>query len=115
MISHIFAIQSRGSADGARCTTSSAQVTCCDRTDIDRFDLPINFIFGVTESAQGNTAGASLLGFHDSLPEYQADVVLLNRAEVSQRLSVGSTIPSRSTATRGIRMLWFAIGEWSLA
>ena len=52
VISHIFAIQSRGSMDDARCTTSSGQVTCCDRTGIDGFDLPMNFIFGVTESAR---------------------------------------------------------------
>ena len=53
---------------------------------INRFDLSQNyFSFGVTTSSlsQGNTAGATLLGFSDSLSQYMADVVLINRAEVT--------------------------------
>ena len=87
------------------------QPLCCDMIDIESFDLSQNFIFGVTESFQGNTAGATLLGFSDSLPQYQVDVVLINRAEVT--LSVGSIVPTRNrpTTKRGIRMLWFVIGK----
>ena len=116
VISSIYVIQSNGSVGGASCTVNNGrQVTCCDRTNINGFDLPQNFIFGVTESAQGNAAGAILLGFHDSLPKYQVDVVLLNKAEVT--LSVGSIIAIHSSQTtkRGIRMLWFVIGEFNLA
>ena len=93
--------------DATSCT--SDEPLCCDVTNIESFDLPQNFIFGVTESAQGNTARATLLGYHDSLPKYQVDVVLLNKAEVT--LSVGSTIHSNQTTERGIRMLWFVIGK----
>ena len=65
------------------------------------------FAFGVTESAQGNAHGATLLGYSDSLFPYR---VLINRAEVS--LSVGSTIICSSpTVQRGIHMLWFVIGK----
>ena len=112
VISSTYVIQSHGSVGGASCTNSGDQVTCCDRTNINGFDLPQNFIFGVTESSQRNTAGATLLGFHDSLPLYQVDVVLLNKAEVT--LSVGSTIRNTPTTQRGIRMLWFVIGEFNL-
>ena len=91
----------------------SDQPLCCDMIDIESFDLYIsdsqNFIFGVTESAQGNTAGAALLGFPDSLPRYQVDVLLFNRADVN--LSIGSTIKNKSPVLRGIRMLWFVIGK----
>ena len=68
----------------------------------------------MTESSQGSTAGGTLLGFSDSLLQYQVDVVLINRAEVT--LSVGSIIRNRPTTKRGIRMLWFVInGEFNLA
>ena len=69
----------------------------------------MNFIFGVTESAQGNTHDAALLGFHETIPEYRVDTVLLDSTGLS--LSVGSTIPSSPTAQRAIRMLWFVIGK----
>ena len=108
-ISSTYIIESRDSVGGASCTSSGGQVTCCDRTNINGFDLPQNFIFGVTESSHGNTAGATLLGFYDSLPQYQVDVILFNKAEVT--LSMGSTIHSSPTIKRGIRMLWFVIGK----
>ena len=110
VINSRYAIQSRGSQGSASCTNSGqGQVTCCDVTDIKRFNLPMNFIFGVTESAQGNTAGATLLGYHDALPQYRVNTVLLTKAGLS--LSVGSTIPSIPPAQRGLRMLWFVIGK----
>ena len=62
------------------CTNGGRQVTCCDVTDISGFVLPVNFIFGVTEVAQGNTHGATLLGFADALPQYRVDTILLNKA-----------------------------------
>ena len=112
-IRSIYPIQSRGSRGSASCTNSGNVVTCCDVTSIDRFDLSMpNFIFGVTESAQGNTHGATLLGFHDGIPQYHVDTLLQNKAGLT--LSVGSTIPSLQTAPRGLRMLWFIIGKQAL-
>ena len=92
------------------------QSLCCDiMIDIESFDVYISqgFLFGVTESSQGNTAGATLLGFADAQPQYQVDVVLINRAEVTSQLSVGSNIAirNRKTTKRAIRMLWFVIGK----
>jgi hypothetical protein len=108
LINSTYTIQSLGSVDSPHCTNSGAQVTCCDVTTIENFILPSNFIFGVIQSAQGNTPGVTLLGFHES--EYGVDVVQLNRAEVT--LTVGSTIlNNRQTVQRGIRMLWFVIGK----
>ena len=96
--------------DSANCTNDGQLRTCCDRTNIKGFDLPTsNFAFGVTESAQGNTHGATLLGFSEVQPQYRVDAVLLARAEVT--LSIGSTIRNRPTVPRGIRMLWFVIGK----
>ena len=107
-ISSIYVLHSLGSRGSASCTNSGNQVTCCDVTNIDRFDLPMpNFIFGVTESAQGNSHNAALLGFADALPQYQVDTILLNKAGLT--LSVGSTLSSASTLKRGLRMLWFVI------
>ena len=78
-------------------------------THIENFILPSNFIFGVTESAQGNTNGVTLLGFHEI--EYEVDVLQLNR--VGLTLSIGSTIMNINgpTVLRGIRMLWSVIGK----
>ena len=104
-----YIIQSHGSVSGASCTSSGDQVTCCDRTNIESFDLPVNFIFGVTESVQGNTHGATLVGYHGALPQYTVNAILINRAGLT--LSVGSTIPSSPTVQRGLRMLWFVIGK----
>jgi hypothetical protein len=106
-INSTYTIQSRGSVGSPHCTSSGNEVICCDVTNIENFILPSNFAFGVI-SAQGNTDGVTLLGFHES--EYGVDVVLLFRAEVT--LSVGSTINRRQTVLRGIRMLWFAVGKF---
>ena len=110
MINNTYAIQSRGSAGSANCTSSGGQVTCCDVTNIESFDVPMNLIFGVTESAQGNTPGATLLGYADALPQYRVNTVLLDKAVVTN-LSVGSTVPSSPVVQRGLRMLWFVIGK----
>jgi hypothetical protein len=87
-INSVYTIQSRGSVGSPNCTNSGGQVTCCDATNIEKFILPSSyFAFGVT-SAQGNTNGVTLLGFHES--EEGADVVLVN--SIGMTLSVGSTI-----------------------
>ena len=108
LINSTYTIQSRGSVDSPHCDSSGNEVTCCDVTNIEIFILPSNFIFGVISSAQGNTNGVTLLGFHES--EYGVDAVLRRRDEVT--LSVGSTIRNiEATASRGLRMLWFVIGK----
>ena len=107
LINSTYTIQSHGSMGSPHCNNSGDQVTCCDVTNIENFILPSNFIFGVIQSAQGNTNGVTLLGFHRT--EYGVDVGLLNR--VGLTLSVGSTIRSGGTVLRGIRMLWFVVGK----
>ena len=76
-------------------------------TNIENFILPSNFIFGVIKSAQGNTNGVTLLGFHES--EYGVNIIQISGDGLT--LSVGSTVPSGPTASRGIRMLWFVVGK----
>ena len=88
-------------------------IRCCDRENITSFDLDLqmnDFIFGVTESAQGNTHNAALLGFH-SLPEYNVDTMLVSKAGLMMNISVGYTLPKPSGARRGLHMLWFVIGK----
>ena len=77
---------------------------------VNSFILPANFVFGMVGPAQGNTRGASLLGFHPSLSQYSVNTVLLTRAAVT--LSVGSAVPSTPVVMRGLRMLWFVIGKF---
>ena len=107
LINRTYTIQSRGSVDSPHCDRSGDQVTCCDMINIEHFILPSIFAFGVISSAQGNTNGVTLLGFHES--KYGVDVLLFNGDEVT--LSVGSTIRNRPPVLRGIRMLWFVIGK----
>ena len=107
LINRTYTIQSHGSVGSPHCNRSGDQVICCDVTNIDNFILSSNFIFGVIQSAQGNTNGVTLLGFHHT--EYVVDVELLNG--VGLILSVGSTIRNGFTVLRGIRMLWFVIGK----
>ena len=110
VINSTHVIQSRHSAGSASCRNSEQdQVTCCDVTNIERFDLPMDFIFGVTESAQGNTHGATLLAYATALPQYRVNTVILNKAGLT--LSVGSPIPSSPSVQRGLCMLWFVIGK----
>ena len=46
MINSIYFISNHGALS---CTSSGDQVTCCDMINVNRFDLPMNFAFGVTE------------------------------------------------------------------
>ncbi len=92
------------------------EAICCDRKYIEGFDLPTNFVFGVTESAQGNTAGATLLGFFDDAtfnvqPDYLVYTIQIDKGQINT-LSVGSTLSKPSGGLqRGLRMLWFVIGK----
>jgi hypothetical protein len=112
----VYILESRPSSlTGGECMDiGGGRAECCDRREtIEGFDLQNGFIFGVTESAQGNTAGATLLGFLDDptfniQPEYL--VFTLQIGNVGQNLSVGSTLPRPEGAQRGLRMLWFVTG-----
>ena len=109
VINRIYVIQSCLPMDSANCTRSGSQITCCDRTSIDTFDLStMNFIFGVTESAQGNTHNASLLRFADGLSQYLVDTILGSSDD--QILSIGSTVMyTTPPPQRGLLMLWFQV------
>ena len=110
IITNVYAIQSHPRlVSNENCTDVGGIVTCCDVTDIRDFALPMNFAFGVTEADQGNTHGATLLGFHGSLSQYRVATTLLSKAGLS--LSVGSTVPIAPMVQRGLRMLWFVIGK----
>ena len=115
MINSIYVIQSHPSEGSTNCTSSGDQITCCDVTNYERFDFPVNFIFGVTESAQGNTAGATLLGYHEATYPQRLVGTMQVTKDSSLILSVGSTfaIPSGPMfpILRGFRMLWFVIGK----
>ena len=117
MINNTYTIQSRPSEGSASCTNSGSFIgkiyTCCDVTNIKRFDLPMNFIFGVTESAQGNSHGAALLGHREGIFYLQHRVGTILVSKDSVALSVGSTftIPSAPPNPGGLRMLWFVIGK----
>ena len=108
-ITNIFVIASHPNA--SNCEGSGPQVRCCEVENITGFNMPVNFVFGVTRSAQGNTDGATLLSFLETQSQYQVDTVVLNRAAVT--LSVGSLLmPSTPViSNRGLRMLWFVIGN----
>ncbi len=108
VINNIYALQSFGSTRGssARCRDGNGIFYCCDTTDIS-FDLPVDFFFGATASAQGNTREAALLASNDITV---SDKLELNRDTVT--LSVGSTIiPANPPVTAGILLLWFLIGK----
>ena len=98
--------------DGNDCMdVGGGGVECCDREYISSFNFQRSdmFIFGVTESAQGNTHGATLLGVHESLAEYKVDTLLFSQDGYS--ISVGTTLPKPGGALRGLRLLWFVIGK----
>jgi hypothetical protein len=85
-------------------------IACCDREDISSFNFQTNnFIFGVTESAQGNTHGATLLQVHESQIEYVVDTLMISAT--GQNISVGSTLPRLQGTPRGLQLLWFVIGK----
>ena len=48
-------------------------------TNIEGFDLPMNFIFGVTESAQRNTHNTALLGFSNAMPQYHVNATATSK------------------------------------
>ena len=81
---------------------------CCDVTNsFTHLNLTRKFTFGVTESSEGNTHNASLLGFADARSQYRVNTTKLGSAGLS--LSVGSDVPSVQVAQTGIRMLWFVV------
>ncbi len=73
-IRRIFVIESRPNSlsEGDCVSIAATVVDCCDREYISNFNfIRNNFVFGVTESAQGNTHKATLLRFsNESLPEH---------------------------------------------
>ena len=119
-ISNTYTIESRpDSSSSVNCSAASnGRKECCDVDQINGFNLPDTFVFGVFGPSQGNTHNATLLGFHDILQQYQVTTMLLSSAGLS--LSVGSSIslsyistlrPSDQVDQRGLRMLWFVIGK----
>ena len=111
-ITNSYTIESRpDSSSSVNCDdASNGRKDCCDVDQINGFNLPDNLVFGVTGSSQGNTHSATLLGYFDTLSQYQVNTVHVSRAGHS--LSVGSTIPSTPVILRGLRMLWFVIGKF---
>ena len=89
--------------------TEGTQRRCCDTNSINGFILPVNFVFGVTGPAQGNTHGATLLGFHESLSQYLVSTSQISRSELQGGVTVGSKFTRRQNiqSLRGLRMLWF--------
>ena len=110
-ITNLYVIDSRpDSLDSGSCmSTSNGKRRCCDVEQISGFNLPVDFVFGVTGPSQGNTHSASLLGCHESLSQYLVGTQQHVSAGLS--LSVGSTIPRITPILRGLRMLWFVIGK----
>ena len=117
-VTKVYSIKSRPNSlpenDCQNDTRVPGTIKCCDRENITSFDLDLqrnDFIFGVTESAQGNTHNVALLGFHSSLPEYNVDTMLVSKAALMMNISVGYVLPKPSGARRGLHMLWFVIGQ----
>ena len=107
VINNIHVLESNGSRGSAKCVDSrsgNGLIDCCDVTNVS-FDLPTDFIFGATESAQGNTHDAALLAFNDIITI--SDKWELNKDGIT--LSEGSTLPIQQTLVRGILMLWFVV------
>ena len=114
VVNNIFTIESRPAMlSSDSCTNDGTDSRrCCDVQQITRFTLPTNFIFAFTESTQGNTHGAVLLGFPDAAPQYHVNnVILLSRNDYITSFSVGSTLPRTPSSLRAIRMIWFVIGK----
>lgn len=96
------------------CSVANKECTemCCDTTKVAGINLSRNLTFGITESSQGNTPGATLLGFHETkYPEYRVDTLILSKS-AGMNLSVGTLIPIPEVEpNRGLRMLWFVVGK----
>ena len=109
-ITRIIVIESHPDLLGGNdCTDDEKRrVACCDREDISSFNIQTyNFVFGLV---QGNTHGATLLGFHESQAEYTVGTLIISTT--GQNVSVGSTLPRPAGGTsRGLRLLWFVIGK----
>ena len=108
-ITRIIAIESHpDELDGNYCMDAGeGEIECCDREDIRSFNFQGSdmFVFGVVESAQGNTHGATLLEFHDTRNEYRVDTLLISVSGHS--ISVGSTLFRPGGVQRGLLLLWF--------
>jgi hypothetical protein len=115
-ITRIIAIESHPNLFNGAATCMNTgigwQTECCDRVYISNFYIETNnFVFGVTESAQGNTRGATLLRIFESQLEYTVNTLLVSA--VGQIISVGSTLPRPNIGVqRGLHMLWFVIGKF---
>ena len=111
-ITNIYVLESRPS-DLLCVDIGGERAECCDSKIIQGLDLQNGFIFGVTESVQGNTAGATLLGFIDDRtftvqPEYLVNT--LQTGNVGLNLTVGSSLQRPDELQTGLRMLWFVTG-----
>ena len=113
VINKTYIIQDHAGSREENCTMRNGQAICCDRTNISRFNLPMNFVFGVTESPPGNTHNAKLLRFADAFLDSLVDTRLVSRAD--QSLSIGSiiTYTNQPLPRRGLLLLWFVIGKLS--
>ena len=113
-ITGIISIESHPNADnGAICMSTGVGLTeCCDREYVSSFNIQTNnFVFGLTQSAQGNTHRATLLRFFESQLDYTVDTLLI--AAVGQTISVGSTLLRPNNGVqRGLHLLWFVIGKF---
>ena len=113
IITNLYVIGSRpDSLDSGSCmdTSNGQRRRCCDvEPEISGFNLSVDFVFGVTGPSQGNTHSASLLGYHEALPQYGVDTVQLSSAALS--LSIGSIIPSVPLVQRSLRWLWLVTGK----
>ena len=116
IITRIISIESHPNLlDADHCiNVGGGRTGCCDREDFNSFsvvtDNSFMFVFGVTESAQGNTREAALLGAHPSQHEY---VVNTLRIFIGGRtIAVGSTLTKLLQGQQlGLRLLQFVIGK----
>ena len=98
------------------CVHNDDEAYCCDREYISNFDVEKNsFVFGVIESSQGNTHGATLMGFHDSLSpmpllsQYRVDT--LQFSAIGRTIDIGSSLPKPAVGELGLRLLQFVVGK----
>ena len=114
-ITRIYTIESHpdASSSEAECVYNDdeAIANCCDREYISNFNVETNnFVFGVIESAQGNTHRATLMGFHDSLSQYIVDTLQLSAT--GRTVDIGSALPKPDVRPLGLRLLQFVVGEF---
>ena len=116
-ISRIITIESHPNNtlnEGHCINVGEGKTGCCDREDFNSFSVVTNnndmFVFGVTESAQGNTRDATLLGAHDSQAEYRVDTLRISTG--GQTIAVGSTLTKPLQGQQlGLRLLRFVMGK----